>query len=131
VVGFQIQFYASPGHLKTGPFEIKTKMLGFRMVKTRPFYYKENIFLTLFFIKWSRLVDHFKSGHNSSGFQMIKKQDGCHNFAAILFLPFEIQTKKSGFRMVGASLDRFIYESVKNISFMPKRSRLAKSEVRT
>jgi hypothetical protein len=25
---------------------------------------------------------------------MVKKQDGCHNLAAILFLPFEIQTKK-------------------------------------
>jgi hypothetical protein len=71
-------------------------MSGFPMDKTRPFYYKENIFLTLFFIKWSRLVDHFKSG-----FQMVKKQDGCHNLAAILFLPFEIWKKSLDFEWSG------------------------------
>jgi hypothetical protein len=50
--------------------------------------------MTPFFLKRSRLVDHLKSGHKLSGFQMVKKQDGCHNLAAILFLPFEIWTKK-------------------------------------
>jgi hypothetical protein len=39
---------------------------------------------------------------------MVKKQDGCHNLAAILFSPLENRTKKSRFRMVRASLDRFI-----------------------
>jgi hypothetical protein len=51
VVGFLIQFHASPGHLKTGPFEFRTKMSRFRMAKTRPFYYKENIFMTFFLYK--------------------------------------------------------------------------------
>jgi hypothetical protein len=83
-------------------------MSGFLMVKTRPFYHKENIFRTLFFIKKGLgVVDHLKSRHNLSGFQMVKKQDG-HNLATILFLPFEIQTKKSGFRMVGASLTKSV-----------------------
>jgi hypothetical protein len=131
VVGFRIQFCARPGHLKTGPFEIRTKMYGFWMVKTRPFYYKENICFTLLFIKRCRLVDHLKSGQIVSGFQMVKKQDGWHNLAANLFLPFEIRTKKSRFWMVGASLDRFINKSHKNILFMPKWSRLAESETGT
>jgi hypothetical protein len=48
------------------------------------------------------------------------KQDGCHNLAAILFLPFEIRTKKSGFQMVGASLDRFIYKSHNNYFIQAK-----------
>jgi hypothetical protein len=41
-------------------------------------------------------VDHLKFGHNLSGLQMVKKQDGCHNLAAI-FLPFEIWTKRPDF----------------------------------
>jgi hypothetical protein len=64
--------------------------------------------MALFFIKRSRLVDHLKFGHNLSGFQMVKKLDGCHNLAAILFYHL-----KSGFQMVRASLDRFINKSHK------------------
>jgi hypothetical protein len=39
-----------------------------------------------------------------SGFQMVKKQNGCQIMAAILFLPFEILTEV----FVISSLDRFV-----------------------
>ncbi len=78
-----------PDHLKS-----KQKCPDFELSKLDRFIIKK-IFLWLFVIKWSRLGDHSKSGHNLSGFQMVKKQYGWHNLAAILFLPFEIWTKKS------------------------------------
>jgi hypothetical protein len=45
----------------------------------------------------------------------MEKQDGCHHLKS---------GHKSGFRMVGPSLDRFINKGHQNILFIPKRSRI-------
>ena len=45
-------------------------------------------------------------------------------------VPFENRTNLSGFRMVGTSLDRFIYKIViKSIFFYIKRSRLVENSI--
>jgi hypothetical protein len=43
VVGFRIRFYASPGHLISGPFENRTKKSGFRMASLDRFIKKRVI----------------------------------------------------------------------------------------
>ena len=69
--------------------------------------------------KWSRLAEI-----SGLDFKWLN-QNGRH-LAAILFLPFEIQTFLSGFR-IDTSLDRFIKKrAIKNILFMTKQPRLAK-----
>jgi hypothetical protein len=56
VFGFQFQFYASTGHLKTRPFEIRTFLSRFRMAILDHFVMNKIFFMALFFIKQSRLV---------------------------------------------------------------------------
>ena len=92
VLGFRIRSYASTGHLKTGPFEIRTNVSGFRMASLDCFINKslKNI---LFMTKRSRLAikkrpvrfsngrpscfgSHFvfyhsKTGQIASGFRMV------------------------------------------------------------
>jgi hypothetical protein len=96
VVGNLIQFYASPGHLKSGQ-----KCPYFEWSRLDRFIIKKIIFMTLFFIKRSRLVDHLKSGHNLSRIQMVKKQDGCHNLVAILFYLLKSGQKSQDFKSRG------------------------------
>jgi predicted SPOUT superfamily RNA methylase MTH1 len=42
VVGFRIESYAGPGHLKTGPFENRTYLSGFRMASLDRFINKSH-----------------------------------------------------------------------------------------
>jgi hypothetical protein len=69
VVGFRIESYAGPGHLKTGPFDNRTYLSGFQMASLDRFIKKRVIKNMLFMTKQSRLevkktlVRILKSGH--------------------------------------------------------------------
>jgi hypothetical protein len=69
VVGFQIESYAGPRHLKTGPFDNRTYLSGFWMVSLDCFIKKRVIKNILFMPKRSRLEVKKKLW---SGFQMVK-----------------------------------------------------------
>ena len=66
MVCIRIGSYASPGHLKTRPFEIRTFCPDFSLDR---FIKKRVIKNILFMQKWSRLAEE----NVRSGFQMVKR----------------------------------------------------------
>jgi hypothetical protein len=74
---FQIQFYASPGHLNIGPFEIRTKMSWFWMASLDRLI-KKRVIKNLFMTKRSRLAKE-KS--------LVRFLNGQNKMAAIIWQP--------------------------------------------
>jgi hypothetical protein len=91
VVGFQIRFCASTGHLKTGPFDNQTKMSGFRMASldrfiikrvTKKYFIHKKTFgshLVLTIRNWDKKV-RFSDGRNKMVAKLFEIQTICPVF---------------------------------------------------
>jgi hypothetical protein len=71
---------------------------------------KNILFMTLFFIKWSRLVDHSKSGQKSPVFRQKSPVFKCKKMAAIM-AAILFSHWKTGPDIL-ASLDRFVMNKI-------------------